>query len=187
MSANVSTDAASFFLEIQGNLTKIGWAHAVNSQVDLDNALKSGTFPSFSPVPSSLISAESPRRYSKLAPRYPDSSLASRIRPIDASNLRYRGSCSRVLTAEKERRKSAIDPEGRKGRRKMKTAIRVFRFPGESRARDTFAPGKRRKLEANYRAETPAGVSRHEVEGYSAKLYLRRAYVAVPDAHARIN
>ncbi|XP_017760136.1 PREDICTED: protein FAM151B isoform X2 [Eufriesea mexicana] len=41
MSANVSTDAASFFLEIQGNLTKIVWAHAVNSQVELDKALKS--------------------------------------------------------------------------------------------------------------------------------------------------
>lgn len=38
---DVSTDPKSYFPQIKGNLTQIVWAHAVNSQADLANALES--------------------------------------------------------------------------------------------------------------------------------------------------
>ncbi|XP_033204265.1 protein FAM151B isoform X1 [Bombus vancouverensis nearcticus] len=39
--SNVSVDVATFFPDIEGNLTKIVWEHAVNSKEKLDNALVS--------------------------------------------------------------------------------------------------------------------------------------------------
>lgn len=43
MSANATTDPAAFFTQINGNLTKITWAHAVNNKTALEAALKSDT------------------------------------------------------------------------------------------------------------------------------------------------
>ena len=42
VTCNVSMDPRTFFPSIQGNLTKIVWAHAVNSQEKLSEALKNG-------------------------------------------------------------------------------------------------------------------------------------------------
>lgn len=39
----ISPDPKNFFPEINGNLTKIVWAHAVNNQTELEKALSSGT------------------------------------------------------------------------------------------------------------------------------------------------
>lgn len=39
---HVSPDPTNFFPNVKGNLTKVVWAHAVNSQAELDKALSSG-------------------------------------------------------------------------------------------------------------------------------------------------
>ena len=39
---NATVDVATFFPQINGNLTKIVWAHAVNNKTKLENVLDTG-------------------------------------------------------------------------------------------------------------------------------------------------